>query len=416
MQFSDRGGGRYDGFVPLRPYDAVPYSTYPRIETHPDRLAAVGRLRGMSPAPVDTCRVLEIGCGDGGNLIPMAYFLPRSHFYGIDLAGAAVADGLQVIHDLKLRNIELAERDLRDLGRDDGEFDYILAHGLYSWLPAEVRDRRLAVCRERLAPHGIVYLSYNTWPGRHARQILREMLLYHLRNIRAPRRRIREARRFLRLIDTPEARELADRPDDVLFHDDLAPVNDPVWFRDFAAHAERHGLQYVGEAGPGARVPLDSEQYADFVRMRSFRQSVVCRAEVALDRDVRPERMAQLLFSAPGDPVDAVTAALRDAYPLPVPYEELVPYGADALFDHWRTGRVDAHVWDFPCEESVTERPRATRLARYQTARSNVVASVCHHLVELTDDDRELIVQLDGRRKRKSPRIEWFARMGLLDG
>jgi hypothetical protein len=242
------------------------------------------------------------------------------------------------------------------------------------------------------------------------------MLLYHLRDIRAPRRRLAEARRFLRVIDTPDARDLADRPDEILFHDDLAPVNDPVWFRDFAAHAGRHGLQYLAEAGSGPRVPIESEQYADFVRMRPFRQSLVCRAEAGLDRDIGPDRMSGFFFSAPGEPVDAVTAALRDAFPLPVSHEELVPYGVGSLFEHWRAGRVDLHVWDFPCEESVTERPRATKLARYQAARSNFVTSVCHHHVELTEADRVLLMQLDGRRKRTSPRIEWFARMGLLDG
>src|SRR3954454_2244031 len=88
---------------------AYPANCYPA--THPDRLAALATLFGMSPAPVDACRVLEIGCGDGGNLIPMAYFLPRCRFYGVDLAGAAIADGRRALQDLKLRNVELAVRD-----------------------------------------------------------------------------------------------------------------------------------------------------------------------------------------------------------------------------------------------------------------------------------------------------------------
>jgi hypothetical protein len=240
------------------------------------------------------------------------------------------------------------------------------------------------------------------------------MMLYHVREIRSPGRRLREARRMLRAVGTPDARDLAEHPDDVLFHDDLAPVNAPVWFRDFAADAERHGMQYLGEAGPGPRDLPGTEQYSDFVRMRAFRQSLLCRAEVQLNREIGPDRMPAFLFSAGGEPADAVTAALRDAFPLPVAYEELIPYGADALFEHWQRGAVDLHVWSFPCEETVTLRPRATKLARYQAERSRFVTGVCHHLV--TDADRALLVQLDGRRKRTSPRIEWFARMGLLDG
>ena len=136
------------------PYDAVRYPTYPRIETHPDRLAAVATLYGMTPAPVTRCRVLEIGCGDGGNLAPMAYFLPESRFFGVDLAGAAIASGSATIRDLKLRNIELSESDFRDLDVSGGPFDYIVAHGLYSWIPPDARDRLLAICRALLAPQG----------------------------------------------------------------------------------------------------------------------------------------------------------------------------------------------------------------------------------------------------------------------
>src|SRR5205085_5325475 len=128
----------------------------PRIETHPDRLAAIGTLFGMETAPVTSCRVLELGCGDGGNLVPMAYFLPGSHFVGVDLAAGAVAQGNRAITDLKLRNIVLRQQDLRDLDESSGEFDYIVAHGLYSWLPADVRDRLMTLCRELLAPQGIV--------------------------------------------------------------------------------------------------------------------------------------------------------------------------------------------------------------------------------------------------------------------
>jgi hypothetical protein len=265
----------------------------------------------------------------------------------------------------------------------------------------------------------VAYISYNTWPGRHARHILREMMLYHVREIRGARRRMSEARKLLRAIGTPDAQEMLARSDDLLFHDDLAPVNDPVWFRDFAAHAARHRLQYLGDAGRGPRERGGTEQHADFVRMRAFRQSLLCRDDVVLDCEPGPERMSHFLFSAGGEPVDPVTAALRDAWPLPVPYAELEPYAenlAETLFSLWEAGAVDLHVYDFPCEETATDRPRATRLARYQAARSPFVTSVCHHLVELDEEGRDLLARLDGRRRRPSPRIEWFARMGLLDG
>jgi hypothetical protein len=212
------------------------------------------------------------------------------------------------------------------------------------------------------------------------------------------------------------------RPDDVLFHDDLAMVNDPVWFRDFVAHAGRHGLQFLGEAQRASRrYSIEEEQYRDFTVMRSFRQSLLCREEVRLNREVRPALMPRFLFSLTrSEPVDSpLTAALADAYPLPLPFDELLPYDTDlaaALFGLWERGAVNLHVFDFPSEETVTPRPCATKLARYQAARSRFVTNVCHCLVELDDSDRELLQRLDGRRKVSSPRIEWFARMGLLEG
>jgi SAM-dependent methyltransferase len=393
--------------VPSRPYDAIPYPTYPRIETHPDRLAAVATLRGMDPALVMSCRVLEIGCGDGGNLIPMAYFLRESSFLGVDLAGAAIAQGRELVRELRLKNIELREGDFQDV--DGGEFDYILAHGLYSWLPVDTRHRLITFCTERLAPQGVAYISYNTWPGRHERHMLRDILLYQLREVRAPKRRLREARTLLRLIGTPAAKAMAEEPDDLLFHDDLAPVNDPVWFRDFEAHAARHGLQYLGDAGPAPYI-RDDEQHHDFVHMRAFRQSLLCRAGLNL-RKPDAALMPQFLFSAK----DVVP--LSDAYPLPVPFGELLDYGAteDDLFELYKLGAVHLHVWHFPCEESPSDRSRATRLARAQAKRSNFVTGIAHHLVELDESDRELILKCDGRRRVTSPRVEWFARMGLLE-
>ena len=152
-------------------YDLISYPAMPRQQTHPDRLAAVGKLFGMKPAPVERCRVLEIGCSDGGNLIPMACALPESRFVGLDLAAGPITEGKNAARDLKLDNLALHACDLREIDESWGEFDYILAHGLYSWVPPEVRERILSVCRERLSADGIAFISYNAYPGGHIRQI-----------------------------------------------------------------------------------------------------------------------------------------------------------------------------------------------------------------------------------------------------
>ena len=405
-------------------YDRVPYRTFPRRQTHPDRLAAVGTLFGMLPAPVTRCRVLEIGCGNGGNLIPLAYHLPESEFVGIDLARAPIAAARRVVRDLGLRNLKLRTADLCSLGRADGKFDYIVAHGVYSWVPPDVRDALLRVCRVLLSEHGIAYVSYNVFPGRYPRHALRQMLLYVTRGISDPRRRIAAAREF------PETAGL---PDDVLFHDDLAPENDPSWFHEFVAHAACHGLQFLGEADPhemfdprGRLQTVDGEQREDFRKQRSFRQTLLCRAEMPLDRTANPAKMDPFLFSENphGHRIsggEAVAQALHDAAPLPLPFDELIPYAGgrkplrEILYAFLRAGCADIHVHDFPCEETPSARPRASRLARLHGADGDVVVNAAHLLVRLNPRVRLALLRLDGTHRCPPDIAAWLAQMALLE-
>src|SRR5579875_1534709 len=138
-------------------------------------------LHGLSPAPIESCRVLEIGCSEGGNLIPMAYALPGATFTGFDLAAQPIARGQERIRHLGLQNIRLFQADLTSVASAPdqgglGEFDYILAHGLYSWMQAPVRDRLLGLCAEHLAPQGIAFISYNALPGAPLRRIMRDAI------------------------------------------------------------------------------------------------------------------------------------------------------------------------------------------------------------------------------------------------
>jgi SAM-dependent methyltransferase len=467
-------------------YDSIPYPTFPRLATHPDRMAAVALLFGMEPAPVDRCSVLEIGCGNAGNLLPMAYALPRSRFLGIDLAEGPIALALADIRALGLRNIEVAARDLRDLGPEAGEFDYVIAHGVYSWVPEDVRDGLLALCRQRLAPSGVALVSYNLYPGRHIRQMLREMLFQHTHG-EAPQQRVDHARWFLewlnksclapaafrKLIEEDVATMLA-YTDGGLAHDDLSEVNYPLYFRDFMAHAATHGLQYLGDTTvdrmfdprgllkwlPDNR--LEREQYTDYLYLRSFRHTLLCRQEVTLRPSPRAETMERLYFSAPFKMVDghleggrgvriganqpnveAVARAMGARYPLPVTFQELFPCVNSAeelrqmLFVLISVGFAECHAYRFPCQHSAGERPRAGALARYQAQRSLQIANLAHTLVDMDEFGRRLVLLLDGTRDlsalardlaaesdpptpqeiaRLPERLQQIAALGLLEG
>ena len=154
-------------------YDHVPYPGHPHAETHPNRLAAIARLFGVDAPAVATARVLEVACGDGGNLIPIACSLPGARCVGFDLAPTAIERGRARIAQLGIANARLEVADLTTVGTAFGTFDYVIAHGLYSWVPRPVRDALLALVRDSLSPNGVALMSYNTYPGWHVGRLVR---------------------------------------------------------------------------------------------------------------------------------------------------------------------------------------------------------------------------------------------------
>jgi hypothetical protein len=271
--------------------------------------------------------VLELGCGDGGNLVPMALALPGASFVGVDAAPKAIARGRGLIAELGLENVALEARAIEDLSPAPGGFDYVIAHGVYSWVPAAVRDRLLAVCREALGDAGVAYVSYNSLPGGRLREALRDMLVFHTAELADPRERVAQARALLRFllegavgehglgaVVRAQAEGMLARSDATLLHDELAEVNDAVHFHEFAAHAAHHGLQYLAEADffemqigaasePAAQAllaiedPVRREQYLDFLKARMFRQTLLCPIGVEIDRTPRPGVLERLAVS-----------------------------------------------------------------------------------------------------------------------
>ena len=311
-------------------YDDVLYRGGIFPYTHPDNLATLAALHGMKPARVDSCRVLELGCGEGANLIPMASTIPAGRFVGVDLAARPIAAGQASIQALGLTNVTLRQLDLMELGPAFGEFDYIITHGVYSWVPQAVQDKILEICRANLAPDGVAYVSYNTYPGGHLRAMVRDMMRYHVRHLTEPAERVGQARslvKFLaestpepdvyRLVLKEELERLTEYPEYLLYHDDLAEINSPVYVHQFLDHAAQHGLQYVTEASfldiqtgvfPAhvtnalrelAGDVIATEQYLDFLKCRCFRKTLLCHRAVELDRTLTSDKLTAFYVASP---------------------------------------------------------------------------------------------------------------------
>ena len=292
-------------------YDKLPYEDLAFYHTHPSNLAVVGTLYGLDPPAVETCRVLELGCGTGYNLVAMAQSLPAARFVGINLSPRQIEYGRSLAAVTGTDRVELYAQSISDLDGSLGQFDYIIAHCVFSWVPAEVRDAILTTCRRHLAPNGIAYVSYNTYPGWHIRTILRDALLFHAPANAPALERSRRARaglermltvlpgaessysRFLR----HEMESLRTDSDTYLFHEHLETHNHPLRFEEFARMVSGQGLRFLAEARFGTNSfaqpedmqtllsefsddPMSRGQYLDHLHNRSFRQSLLCHADV----------------------------------------------------------------------------------------------------------------------------------------
>lgn len=235
----------------LKSYDDLPYTDCPIAESRPDHLAVIGRLFGIETPSAENARVLEFGCTSGSNLIPLAYHWPNCEFTGIEISRHQVQQGQETIEQLGLANIKLIHAGILDIDTKFGLFDYIIAHGVYSWMPDEVQQQLLYLCKNLLGPNGIAYISYNTHRG------------------------------------WPISR--------------------------FMEQADRNGLQYISEAClytmlESSLIPqparnleqfdniIDYEQYMDFYFLKHFRQSLLCHAAHEIDREIEISKLDNMFL------------------------------------------------------------------------------------------------------------------------
>jgi SAM-dependent methyltransferase len=469
----------------LDPYDEFIYNNYSYPQTHIDRLATLATFLGLKPAPPENARVLELACGDGSNLLPMAYGLPQSQFVGIDRAAKPIKKGQEAIEDLRLKNMKLWQRDLLTVTREEiGEFDYIIAHGLYSWVPEPVRDRLLEICSSSLKPQGVAYVSYNVYPGCRQREIIRDMMLFHTREVKDQRERVAQSRALIQWMAEAQAKTKAyslllqetkdflDQSEDgAIHHDIIAEHNTPVYFYEFMTHAAEHGLQFLSEAehfnvreyqytaevanelrSLARHSILTKEQYLDFLSGRSFRQTLLCHHDVAIEHTFEPQRIREFYLSSaaqPGStnldlnsdepekfhaPEDASATTnfplakaalfyLGQIYPRAVRFDDLLAEAggllgpasplngaegdqaermlAELLIRIYGVGVVEFHLHVPQFTVVPGERPLASSLARFQARLGPMTTSLFGNNVRFEDFlGRQFLLLLDGTRDR----------------
>lgn len=314
-------------------YEAVPYPPYSFPATHIARLGAIGRVFSLATADPRQARVLELGCGSGINVLAMAQLYPGADFVGVDISAGHIRLADEARSATGLGNARFIQANIADLGGDLGLFDYIIAHGVYSWVPAEVREAILRLCHEHLQPGGVAYLSYNCLPGWRMRGALRDMMRMHTRGLGDIEAKIAQSKVLINFLagtgngDTDYGRylrqeldALRNADDAYIAHEFLEEENNAFYFTDFVEAAAAHRLAYLGDADPGTMVmdnlplpvaqaleslgadDLATEQYLDFVRNRAFRNTLLCHSSAALDRNINTATLRDLEVTALATP------------------------------------------------------------------------------------------------------------------
>ncbi|MCZ8254225.1 MAG: class I SAM-dependent methyltransferase, partial [Polaromonas sp.] len=352
-------------------YDEVPYTSHPFPQSAPERLEGIATLFGLAPTLPAHARVLELGCAAGGNIIPFALRHPGAQVVGLDLSAVQITQGMERVRQLGITNLALHQMNLEDVDASLGKFDYIICHGVFSWVPESVRQAIMRICSAHMAPGGMAYISFNTYPGWKAREIVRDAMLFRSEARSTPDEKLAYARGMLEFLVqmSAEGSLLRKALNEVmptieaagpayLMHEFLEHCNQPMYFRDFVASARAHGLDYLGDADPqtmfvsnqGAQAaePLMKEagndqvlmeQYLDFLTNRSFRRSLLVHAAQKKDVKYRldvlcmdklhyawaedPQTQTGLPRAALFSAMAAVHAALDAAFPATLSFAEL---------------------------------------------------------------------------------------------
>ena len=326
-----------------------PYASAPFLESY-------ARLLGLSPAPASTARILEIGSSYGGNLISQALFYPKATFTGIEIAPTQVSVGKTYIDQLGITNLALLEGDVNESHQHLGTYDYIIAHGFYSWVDEDTKDNFLRLCKEHLAENGILYMSYNTYPGWHKMDSVRALLefankdidtLNHREKVRHGKTVASKLGALMLEYDTVKnqqasflqsLRQTLQKQDCYVGHDHLEPVNTPVYFHQCMDHMAEHGFTYLCDCDLNLSFPdvydetlrtqlqelaphdpLAREQYIDFMLNTAFRKSLFTH------KGATPKRITELSVTD----ADFQHSLEQFLFTLRIPSEHLEPIFED---------------------------------------------------------------------------------------
>jgi SAM-dependent methyltransferase/methyltransferase-like protein len=385
-------------------------------------------------------RVLEIGCAAGGNIIPLACAYPEATIVGVDYSRVQIDDGREMVTALGLKNIDLRCADLMDVDASWGQFDFVIAHGVYSWVAPPLQSKVLSIAAEQLTPHGIAYVSYNAYPGWHMRGVVRQMMRYHALRFDNPHRRIAEARRILELVSKHavgahdsaygqllkfEAEMLNKCEDHYIFHEHLEDHCEPLYFHEFIARAREYGLDFLGEPHLGAMTPtnfgadahqalkslsrdaIELEQFMDYFSNRTFRETLLHRAGRKPNYELQPSLVWLMYIAGCGrvkePPIDftkgvQTTFMSRSGAPVTTPLP-LLKAAIVALTERWPTAMSFDELFTACCRQLTLD---GTAHERTLLARAILLVLTTSDMIEVSIEPSKFTIT-PGEKPLASP-------------
>ncbi|MCD8213149.1 MAG: class I SAM-dependent methyltransferase [Campylobacter sp.] len=422
-------------------YDEVPYFSAAFRDCSPVRIHAIAEFLGLEPKPVANARVLEFGCAYGGNILPFAVHNENADVVGIDISSTQVSDGNKIAEEMGMENFRLLERDILNLDENEvkklGKFDYIIAHGVYSWVDDSIKAALFRAIKLLLSDNGIAYVSYNIYPGWKSLDILRDFMLFAsdgqksgVKKLEISKRELNFLQDYLKFntqnandkIYSDSAQLLATQlnflqnilkkgNDYYILHDFLEICNTPTYFYKFAKRLEENGLYYLldcslddifrsalgvyrFDAHIARNYPnrIQKEQMNDFLFNRSFRKSLIVHKERLGDNDdfdveIGIKELSRLNFALNlDDPTNDVQKSLSEAYPSSLNLENLLQnLSQDAhttfmqLIEVFATQNVDISTNAFKC-------------VRYEVGKSRLKPRTASYLSYFAATDKPVIL------------------------
>lgn len=368
-------------------YDRVPYYSNAFINSSIDRMYVIANAFGIKATLPDNARVLELGCAAGANIIAQAIKHKNAKFIGVDLALSQIEHGKKAINKLGLKNIELFADDILNVARGGGakygKFDYIIVHGIFSWVPDAVKKAIYEIGAKLLSQNGVQMISYNTYPGWKFKEITRDFMRFASKDVdyeKEPALKLQRALDALKFeIGAYKTTTLSPEQDyqiltrelkahnnkavqnyknpSYIMHEYLEIYNAPSYLIDFVADANDLGLAYIEDMSlhfdynefsnatieEYARLAwqnrIEKDQMFDFINSTQFRHSLLTlkenEAKICLNHAKMQERIMDFHLSftnkseylkqrSKGLELENLVNALYDAYPASISVHEAI--------------------------------------------------------------------------------------------